>query len=168
MHFSEDPSIREFVPRRAPTQQIDTVHVWAVDMFHAPSYWFPRQCPRAMAWRLPTTGLDDAERLLGPERDRVHAIEYSWLDQLRAATLFAYRFDASLFRPVAADKHAHVCDHPVRPLGPAEEVGDLLALHQAAGIELRVVNNLWPYLTAVTRSTLGFSGIRLANAHPPQ
>ncbi len=120
-----------------------------------------------MAWRLPTTRLEEAERLLGPTRDRVHAVEYRWLDEIRTTTLFAYRFEAALFRPVAADGHAHVCDHAVRPLGQAEEVGDFLALHEAAGIELRLMNNLWPYWTAVTKSTMGFSGIRLPNAHPP-
>jgi hypothetical protein len=166
MHFSEDSSIREFIPRRAPTQQIETVHVWAVDAFHAPSYWFPRQCPRAMAWRLPTTADECARKLLGPENQRTHAIEYRWLEAFRTAEIYAYRFDAGPFRPIAADKHAYVCDHTVKPLGAAEPVGDLLALHEAADIELRILNNLWPFWNIVTQSTLGFSGIRLSNAQP--
>ncbi|WP_368860583.1 DUF6886 family protein [Streptomyces ginkgonis] len=55
---------------------------------------------------------------------------------------------------------------PIRPLGPAEPVGDLLELHRAAGIQLRVLDNLWPYWAAVTGSSPGFSGIRLRNAKP--
>jgi hypothetical protein len=55
---------------------------------------------------------------------------------------------------------------PVDPLAPAEPVGDLLALHRDAGIQLRVLNNLWPFWNAVTATPLGFSGIRLRNAHP--
>ncbi|WP_338078564.1 DUF6886 family protein [Amycolatopsis suaedae] len=31
-----------------------------------PDYWFPRDCPRAMAWTLPTTSQADADRILGP------------------------------------------------------------------------------------------------------
>jgi hypothetical protein len=45
-------------------------------------------------------------------------------------------------------------------------VPDLFALHEAAGIQLRVLPNLWPFWQAVTGSTLGFSGIRLRNALP--
>jgi hypothetical protein len=43
-------------------------------------------------------------------------------------------------------------------------VGDLLALHEAAGIELRLMTNLWEFWDAIVASTLEFSGIRLANA----
>ncbi len=55
---------------------------------------------------------------------------------------------------------------PVEPLGPAELVGDLLGLHETAGIQLRVLDNLWCFWDKVTTSTLGHSGIRLHNAKP--
>jgi hypothetical protein len=45
-------------------------------------------------------------------------------------------------------------------------VGDLLACHADAGIELRVFDNLWPFWDEVITSTSGFSGIRLRNARP--
>lgn len=106
LHFSEDPTIEEFVPQRSATQKIDTVHVWAVDQFHSPSYWFPRQCPRAMAWISPSTLAEDALRIIGPEKERVHAIEYGWLGSIQTVRLFAYRLDASDFRTVADDGHA--------------------------------------------------------------
>lgn len=57
-----------------------------------------------------------------------------------------------------------MADVPVRPLGPPERVGDLVTLHEQAGIELRVLPELWTLWRAVTASTLGFSGIRLRNA----
>lgn len=47
---------------------------------------------------------------------------------------------------------------------PPERVGDLFALHEHAGIELRVLNNLWPFWDVVTTTTLGFSAIRMVNA----
>ena len=46
------------------------------------------------------------------------------------------------------------------------ELGDLLARHADAGIELRMVDNLWPLWERVVASTLEFSGIRLRNAKP--
>ena len=48
-------------------------------------------------------------------------------------------------------------------LGPG---GDLLALHEQAGIQLRILPDLWPFWNKVTATTLGWSGIRLPNARP--
>ena len=97
----------------------------------------------------------------------MHAVEYRWLDVLRTTTLYAYRLPARPFRPTGEPHpHAVVATVPVTPLGPPEPVGDLLALHEAAGIQLRVLHNLWPFWDAVLQSTLGFSGIRLRNALP--
>lgn len=45
-------------------------------------------------------------------------------------------------------------------------VGDLLARHVAAGIELRIVQNLWPLADAIVSSGLEFSIIRMVNAQP--
>jgi hypothetical protein len=95
-------------------------------------------------------------------------IEYAWLPALMTTTLYAYRLPADRFRPFGdeADPHAQVSTEPVEPLGPPEPVGDLLACHAAAGIQLRVLPNLWPFWDAAVTSTLAFSGIRLRNAIP--
>jgi hypothetical protein len=167
LHFSEDPTITHFEPHLAATRQVDEAYVWAVDQARCPDYWFPRQCPRAMAWVTPSTSEDDRQRIIGPGGgDRVHAIEYDWLDAMRSVRLWAYRLPAAPFQPFGEPPHAMVAVQPVAPLGPPEPVGDLLALHAAAGIQLRVLPNLWPFWDAVITSTLGFSGIRLRNAHP--
>ena len=166
LHFSEDPGISRFVPHVAATATDRTPYVWAVDAHRAPDYWFPRQCPRAMAWVEPATTDHDRSAILGPGAERVHMIEYSWLPQMQAVRLFAYRFDAALFEPYGEDRtsHAHVARRPVIPLGPPEPVPDLLTLHEEAGIELRLARLIWPWRRAVTASTVGFSGIRLKNA----
>jgi len=168
LHFSEDPSITRFVPHVARTAREATPYVWAVDAAHAPGYWFPRECPRAMAWLVPATTLADRHRILGPHATRVHVVEYGWLARIQSARLYAYRFDAADFEPygVEGDPHAQVARRPVRPLGPAEPVGELLAQHEAAGIELRLTHSLLPWWHDVTRTTVGFSGIRLHNAWP--
>ncbi|NUO59853.1 MAG: hypothetical protein HOV71_32165, partial [Hamadaea sp.] len=79
LHFSEDPTISVFHPHVATTARETGAYVWAVDDAHSPSYWFPRQCPRAMAWTGTHTDPADAARLLGPATTRVHVIEYDWL-----------------------------------------------------------------------------------------
>jgi IMP dehydrogenase len=54
-----------------------------------------------------------------------------------------------------------------QPVSALMTARDLVALHVQAGIELRVVRNLWPLWHEVVASTLEFSGIRLHNALPP-
>src|SRR5215467_9892231 len=160
-HYSEDPTITEFLPHVAPTARQPEAYVWAVDDEQAPAYWFPRQCPRAMAWAGPDTTDADRATVLGTAW-RVHAIEYGWLAAMASATLFRYPFDDRPFRRF--EDHAWVATEPVTPAGPAEPVGDLLARHDAAGIELRLVADLRPWWAAVIASTVEFSGIRLRNA----
>lgn len=150
LHFSEDPTIVHFAPHVAATAQQPEAYVWTVDALNAPSYWFPRQCPRVCSW--------------GDDAPRVHAVEEAWLDTLRATTLWAYRFAAGDFEPFGERPHAHVATHPVMPLGPPEEVGDLVGLHAAHGIELRVLRELEGYFARVRADGLEFSGIRMGNA----
>jgi hypothetical protein len=168
LHFSEDPTITRFEPHLAPTSELTEPYVWTVDADHSPSYWFPRDCPRAMAWPRPETSAADRERIIGPGGgDRVHAIEYGWLERMRTTRLYAYRFDAGLFRPIGEPyPHAMVAVTAVVPLGPPEPVGDLFACHAAAGIQLRVLPNLWGFFDAVVASSLSFSGIRMRYALP--
>ena len=168
LHFSEDPSITGFVPHVAATAQTPAPYVWAVDAEQAPSYWFPRQCPRMMAWDGPDTTPNDRDRFLGPGGgERVHAVEYAWLERIRTVRLYVYRLPASRFRPIGEPTaYAMVAEEPVTPLGPPEPVGDLFAAHAEAGIQLRVLPNLWLFADAVTASTMEFSGIRMRNAAP--
>ena len=169
LHFSEDPTITAFVPHVAPTSRERDAYVWAVDADRCPDYWFPRQCPRALAWTTPGTTDEDRDRIIGPGcGERVHAVEYGWLERIRTVRLYAYRLPADPFQPIGAPvSHAVVATEPVRPLGPAEPVGDLLRLHEEAGIQLRVLPELHSFWAAVITSTLGWSGIRMRNARPP-
>lgn len=171
LHFSEDPTITRFAPHVAATAQQPEAYVWANGPDRAPSYWFPRQCPRGTAWVGPGTSDEDRDRIVGAgSGDRVHAVEYRWLDRMRTTRLYAYRFAEADFRsfPFDADHaHAWVATVEVEPLGPPEPVGDLLAVHEEAGIQLRVLTDLRPFWAAVAASTLEFSGIRLRNADPP-
>jgi hypothetical protein len=168
LHFSEDPTITLFSPHVAATAQQPEAYVWAVGHDRAPDYWFPRECPRAMAWVVDTTTPEDRDRIIGPGcGSRVHAIEYGWLPSLWTTRLYAYRLPAAPFRPFGEpDPHALVAVEEVAPIGPPEPVGDLIECHARAGIQLRLLDNLWPFWDQVITSTAGFSGIRLRNAKP--
>jgi hypothetical protein len=179
---SEKHCIARFDPRAAtaigmtrdPDGQIvaapaaDTAEpvVWAVDTRHLPLFWFPRDCPRGTFWARPETTDADVERFLDGDRSRrVHAIEAAWLDRVRRARVFAYRLPEATFRPHATVGGYWVSTAAVEPLEMVE-LGDLLALHADAGIELRIVSVIWPLWDRIVASTLEFSGLRLRNASP--
>jgi hypothetical protein len=164
-HVSENAAIARFEPHRTETDPAGEPRVWAVDTRHLPLFWFPRDCPRATFWAHGDTTPEDEERFLGGTAARVHAIEADWLDRVRSARVVAYRLPETGFTRHDDVGGYWVSREPVEPI-ELVELGDLLARHVAAGIELRIVPNLWPLWERVIASTLEFSGIRLRNAQP--
>ena len=167
-HFSEEPSLGLFEPRALAADPESPRLVWAVDTRHAPMFWFPRDCPRGCVWPVSTTTADDRERFFGQGgANRVHVIESAWLERVRACRVYAYRLPVGAFAPHPVVGGYWVTEQTVEA---TERVAfdDLLSLHAAAGIELRIIPSIWPFWRRVTASTLEFSGSRLRNAadHP--
>ncbi|MGZ8782492.1 MAG: DUF6886 family protein [Gaiellaceae bacterium] len=163
-HVSEDPALERFAPHVSATAAETEPLVWAVDTRHLPFYWFPRDCPRGTFWADAATHPADADRLLG-ESARVHAIEEPWLERMRSAVVLAYRLPEQPFDPHPEVGGYWVSREAVAPL-EVRPLGDLVALHADAQIELRVLPSLWPLWDDVVGSTLEYSGIRLRNARP--
>jgi Family of unknown function (DUF6886) len=166
-HFSEDPSITTFVPHVPATNRAHAPAVWAIDAAHAPLYWFPRDCPRVTAWpRSPAERPAFAAAFVTTAR-RVHAVEAAWLERMRTVALHRYAFADVDFVPWPDADGQWIADHAVAPLEVAP-MGDLLAAHAAAGIELRLVPSLWPLRDLAVSERWGFSLVRMANATPRQ
>ena len=163
-HVSEEASIERFAPHVSATAELDEPLVWAVDTRHLPLYWFPRDCPRGTFWADKETDPYDAARLLAGS-PRVHVIEEAWLERMHTTEVFAYRLPEQAFEPHPDVGGYWVSRATVEPL-EVQLLGDLVGLHDAAGIDLRVLPNLWPLWNEVVGSTLEFSGMRLRNAHP--
>lgn len=171
-HFSDRDGIEEFVPRalvqdRPPGQEwLNEPLVWAIDAWHAPLYYFPRDCPRIVAW--PTADTTPADRALWfGDRDAhmLAHIEWTWLEPLRTAALYRYTFDAGPFRALPGPHMSPgtwVSAAAVRPIA-TEPVGPLLDALRDANVELRVMPSLAPLRNAWD-STLHVSGVRLRNA----
>ena len=163
-HFSEHPNITLFRPYVAATSIEEEPFVWAIDEEHAPSYWFPRDCPRACCWAVEKPVLEAGAALITMGgAPRLHAIEATWLERLRACRLYSYEFDSAPFRLKVPEAGYWVANCEVAPLD-VTPVGDLLARYEESGIELRIVRNLWPLIDAIVASGLEFSIIRKANA----
>ena len=79
--------------------------------------------------------------------------------------VFAYRLPEESFEPHPEVGGYWVAGATVEPVD-GRPLGDLVARHERAEIELRVVPNLWPLWDEVVASTLEFSGMRLRNALP--
>lgn len=158
LHFSEDPSLGRFEPRDGK--------VWAIDDAHSWLYWFPRDCPRACFWAVDSTTDDDVELWLDGDRGRrVAVVESGRLESLREAALYAYRLPREPF-DIVQDDRFYIASTAVEALERVE-VGDLLARHADAGVELRIAPSLHPLWDRVIATTLDSSGIRLRNARMP-
>jgi len=160
-HVSEDVSLARFEPHLRPEHDADEPLVWAVDTRHLPLYWFPRDCPRATFWAWSGTSDADVEQFLAGDRGRrVHAVEPVSLERMSGTRVVAYRLPEETF--VRYDRF-WISRTTVVPL-ELVELGDLVACHARAGIELRTDLDLRALWERVASSTLDFSGIRLRNA----
>jgi len=162
-HFSEDPSIERFEPHVPATNPGQAPGVWAIDAEHAPVYWFPRNCPRGAVWADTAEQRVVLRRLFQTAASRVQATELDWLERIRAARLFVYAFDPAPFARWPDADGQWVAREAVIPLD-VQPAGDLLALHEQAGIELRFVPDLLVFWESVMTSGLPFSGIRVRYA----
>ena len=164
-HFSEDADIQEFRPRRSrplPGYPEGRDVVWGIDEYHAPVYFFPRDCPRIVLWALERSTRADIDRWMGVPEPRMAAfIEERWLPTLDSCRLYRYSFDPNGFEDVG-DHGVHVCTSTLRPIS-VERVGPLLEQLDNAGVRLKSLESL-QFLAGSIGSTLHFSGVRLPNA----
>jgi len=161
-HFSEEPDIRVFEPRPSPVA--GQAYVWAIDDWHTPMYYFPRDCPRACFWPGPQTTPEDRERWFGGiEARMIIAVESAWLERIRSTKLYRYVLSEDGFELHDATAGHWVSRTPITPHS-VEPIGDLLAALTEAGVELRFTPALTELWSRVIASTLEFSGTRLRNA----
>jgi hypothetical protein len=165
-HFSENPAITVFRPHIAKTSAIqEEALVWAIDEWHSPMYYVPRDCPRACFWAGPTTTREDRERWMNHLDPRfVMVVEATWLERIRTVQLYRYSMPAAPFSPALHGGGHYVSREEVNPL-EVQPVGDLLMAIIDAGVELRITPRLGPMWKQIcSASTLAYSGTRLRNA----
>jgi hypothetical protein len=164
-HFSEEPHIARFEPRAPLARPEVEPLVWAIDAWHAPMYYFPRDCPRACFWPGDKTTQDDRERWFGGiGASMVIAVESGRLPAIRQTTLYRYTLPSSGFAQNDGTAGHFVSRSAVTPLA-VEPVGDLLKALAAAHVELRITPSLLELWRRVIASTMEFSGTRLRNTH---
>jgi hypothetical protein len=169
-HFSDDPGIKVFEPRavRVPSvrppgrEWLNGPLVWAIDEAAQAMYLFPRDCPRIVLWRKPETTADDLAKWWGARDCQAIAhIEWRWYDRVKAGAIHRYEFAPDRFENLD-DAGMWVSRTTERPVA-METIVDLPAAMAAAGVELRIMENLTP-LRDVWSTSLHASGVRLRNA----
>ena len=161
-HVSEEPGIERFDPR--PIAEGDEPLVWAIDDDRLRNYLAPRDCPRVTFYAGSETTSTDVERFLGSSR-AVVAIEQAWLERLESCRLYCYNLPIETFESADDCAGYFVSRLPVVPRG-LRIVADPIAELARRGVELRIVDDLWPLRDAVVASSLRFSIIRMRNAQP--
>lgn len=162
-HFSEDSSIDRFAPHVPPTNPGHPPAVWAMDAEHEPLYWFPRHCPRISVWAYDERQQSMLRSTFDTDATRICAAESGWLARIRAAQIFRYSFDGGGFEPWADADGQYISSEPVHPQR-VELLDDLLALHAAAEVELRLTPTLGTLMDTVVASGLPFSFVRIRDA----
>jgi hypothetical protein len=161
-HISEEPGIERFEPRAS--EYVQEPVVWAIEAARLCNYLVPRDCARVTYYAGRDTDAADVERFLGSST-AVVAVEDDCLQHLQSCRLYCYHLPPQTF--VCLDECAgyFVSRVPVTPVG-VEVFDDPIAELRKRGIELRIVQSLWPLRDAVVASTLQFSLIRMRNARP--
>jgi hypothetical protein len=162
-HFSDDAHLERFVPHVPPSNPGHPPAVWAIDDEHAPLYWFPRMCPRISVWARTPEEQTVLTEQLGTEARRVCAAESHWLEGIRRGHLYRYVFDGARFHPWEQADGQYVTDQVVEPVA-VERLDDLLGLHAAAEVELRITPRLGRLMDQITASGLPFSFVRIRDA----
>ncbi len=166
-HVSDNPEIEIFNPRQVPSQPDSRLQgkvVWAVDEEHLPHYLLPRDCPRVCFARNDTSSAQDVARYLAdPPQSRVIAVEWDWLENIRAAELSVYEFPVETFKLIDTCAGYFISQDSVVPLS-VHHVSDAMAELRGYGVELRFMHDLWRLHDNVASSSLDFSMIRMRNA----
>lgn len=145
-------------------QSNDTALVWAIDEFHAPHYYFPRDCPRVCFWPREDTTATDLDRFFGMSATRrVIAIEAGWYDRVKSGSICTYTFESEAFELLDPNAGYYTATEAVTPIC-MDTIADLISATLSEGIELRVTPSLMPLREQILRSTLNFSMIRMRNA----
>lgn len=163
-HFSDEPGIARFVPRSPLERPEVEPFVLAIDAWHAPMYYVPRDCPRACFWAKEDTTADDIARFgIDSSHRFVMVIDEAWRDRLADATIYRYDMPPGPFVLNDASAGHHVTRETIEPLR-VDALCGLTDLIRGEGVDLRIRSGLRSLWAEVITSTLEFSGTRLRNA----
>lgn len=164
-HFSEDDSIKIFLPKANQYRPNFPAVVWAIDEEHEFTYYFPRDCPRIVCRRTEATTEQHLQLFFrNTIANTVVTVESDWYSRISKQTLFKYCFDDEGFEQFDKTAGYYISREIVKPKS-VEIYGNLIERLIDKGIELRFTTNLYPLREAILASDFkGFGIHRFNNA----
>ena len=168
-HVSQEPDIREFIPRPAPAHftRITAPVVFAITDTMLHNYLMPRDCPRVTYYPSAMTTHDDYRKFFGETdapRSRI-LLEERWRPALQETTLYLYEFSAESFELLDDTAGCYISNTSHIPQS-VTVIEDCLSELARRKVDLQFVENLWEIADAVAQSSLNYSIIRMRNALP--
>lgn len=141
-HFSDCEDISIFIPRAPLRHPHAEPLVYAIDAWHSPLYFFPRDCPRIAIWPVESTSNQDRETYNSWTDKRMRLfVEQSDENDWRTGELIRYDFNPLDGFIDTGDHGVWISRQNVRPLASTR----ILNLPQAAiqaGVEVIVTPSL--------------------------
>ncbi|TWJ04691.1 hypothetical protein JN11_00412 [Mucilaginibacter frigoritolerans] len=165
-HISEEPGIKIFEPRPSPSKfdSITSDVVFAISEKLMHNYLLPRDCPRVTYYAsAQTTKADRDNYFKHSSAYFVVVAESGWYERIINTTLYCYAFLPDPFILLDECAGYYISHKPVEPI-KVKVVNDLIGELLQRNIELRFTPDLTALADAVSKSTLGFSLIRMRNA----
>ncbi|OMF36938.1 hypothetical protein BK133_08475 [Paenibacillus sp. FSL H8-0548] len=164
-HFSEDSSIKLFVPRENQNIPGSQPVVWAIDEENEYSYYVPRDCPRIVCRRTEETTEEHVQLFFNhTSAHTIVTVESGWYTKIAEQMLYRYHFHEDSFELMDKTAGYYVSHQTVIPL-QVEPIDRLMDRLLEKGIELRFTPNLYPLRDAILASSFGDFGIyRFRNA----
>ena len=165
IHISEEPNIKEFVPRDSEIWPELGPVVWGLAEDKRINYLFPRECPRIIYSYSPEVTATDANLFFPNTRSKtIITVENRWYERIKRATLYQYVFNAQGFELLDEIAGYYVSRDVVKPesVEVIEDVIDKILMHE---VDLRFTPDLHPLRDALVASSINrFSIIRFKNA----
>jgi len=164
-HFSEDDSIKIFVPKEQQNRPGFPSVVWAIDEEHEFTYYFPRDCPRIVCRRDEATAEQHLNLFFNhTAANTIVTVESDWYSRISKQIIFRYCFDDEGFRLFDKTAGYYISPQVVEPKS-VDTYENLIERLIQKGIELRLTTNLYPLREAILASDFkGFGIHRFNNA----
>jgi hypothetical protein len=163
-HFSENPNIEIFHPRKHLSFPNTEPMVWAIDKEQAPIYFLPRDCPRICYWPTKYSTEEDIESYQSEtSATKVIVVESEWYKRIQETRLYVYHLPDLSFKKMD-DGAGYFISHETIEHEKVEPLGDLTRKLLDANVELRFTPSLRPLREKILQTSLHYSMIRLRNA----
>jgi hypothetical protein len=164
-HISEDPNIKEFIPRKSEIYKELPPVVWAIDKEHLINYYFPRDCPRIIYTFSPNVTEEDKIKFFSNTiSEKIITVENRWYEAINKTILYKYIFCEEKFRLIDNIAGYYVSEEKNKAKS-VEKIEDALKLLIEQNIELRFTQNIFPLKEALIKSSINnYSIIRFRNA----